>query len=58
LREVETLRSATHVPFLGDGNEVADLSEAHARSMFRAARARKRRCKIETVLDRFRPPAA
>ncbi len=30
LRDVEALGGAAHVAFFGDGDEVADLSEAHA----------------------------
>ena len=57
LREVEALRRAADVPFLGDGDEVADLREAHARSMGRSPRGRKKRRQIETVLDRLRSRA-
>lgn len=51
LRDAKALGGATDVTFLGDGNEVADLREAHGRSMCRATRDGKRRCQIETVLD-------
>jgi len=57
LRDVEALCGATDVPFLGDGNEVADLREAHPPSMASAGRARKSRGQIETVLDALRSPA-
>jgi hypothetical protein len=33
LRHVEVLRGSTDVAFLGDGNEVADLREAHVPRM-------------------------
>ena len=37
LCDVQAFRGTTHVPFLGDGNEVADLGKAHGSSMRRAA---------------------
>jgi hypothetical protein len=58
LRDVEALRGATDVPFLRDGYEIADLREAHGRSMARAARDRKRRGQIEKVLDALRSRAS
>lgn len=58
LRDVEALRGAANVPFLGDGHEVTDLREAHGRSMVRAGRYRKRSRQIERVLDMLRSPAA
>lgn len=58
LRDVEALRGASDVPFLGDGDEVADLREAHGRSMRRALRRRKNRGQIERVLDGLAVPAA
>jgi hypothetical protein len=58
LRDVEALRGAANVPFLGDGHEVTDLREAHGRSMVRRGRCRKLRGQIETVLDTLRSPAA
>jgi hypothetical protein len=51
LRDVESLRRAADVPFLGDGDEVADLREAHGRRMVRAGCEGKSRRQIETVLD-------
>ena len=58
LRDAEALRGTTDVPFLRNGNEVADLREAHGRSMGRAACDRKSRRQIERVLDVLRSPAA
>jgi methionyl aminopeptidase len=42
LRDVQALRRAADVSFLRDGNEIADLSETHGRSMGPAARGCKR----------------
>lgn len=58
LRDVEALGGAADVPFLGDGNEVADLRETHGFSMRRTPRRCKIRRQIETVLDPRRSPAA
>lgn len=58
LRDPKALRGATDVPFLRDGNEVADLRETHGTSMVRAAPGRKSRRQIERVLDGVRSPAA
>jgi hypothetical protein len=58
LRDVESLGRAPDVPFFGDGNEVADLREAHGRSMIWPEQDGKSRRQIETVLDALRSPAA
>jgi hypothetical protein len=55
---VKAPRGAPHVPLLGDGDEVADLREAHAPSMSRRVRLRKNGGQIQRVLDALVMPAA
>jgi len=57
LRDVETLSRAADVAFLGHGNEVTDLGEAHARSMFCAACSCKRRRPDRNGIGHLRSPA-
>jgi hypothetical protein len=58
LRHVQALRSAAHVAFFRNGDEVADLDEAHATSLSSARENRKRASQIEKVLDRTPVPTA
>ena len=57
LRDVEALRRAAYVALFGNGDEVTDLSEAHALSVPRRSSGGKRPerrpsdCEIESVLD-------
>lgn len=57
LRHVETLRGAADVPFLGDGDEIVDLGEAHAAILGVRAVLSKTPSQIKTVLDPRRSPA-
>ena len=51
LGDVEALCRASDVSCFRDGDEVADLNEAHVMSMAFAPKNRKRRRQIEKVLD-------
>jgi len=57
LRDVEALGSAPHVAFLGNGDEVADLREAHASIMPVAANEIKVRRRGEPDQNGIGPPA-
>jgi hypothetical protein len=58
LRHAEAFGGTTDVPFLGHGNEITDLREAHDLSMSSATRHGKSRGQIERVLDAVRSLAA
>ena len=55
LRDVQALRGTADVPFLGNGDEVADLGEAHVAIV---AVVPEKINQIKTVLDEIYPHAA